>query len=505
MSSTGGPSSKPTASQKKEKKSKTQSASKSPQEKPKASGSGPSNDAPSKPLATNKKPVLRPVLDNPLKIEWPNIPLNVENNILAVAVQLLETVRPFHEQRSEAMRRAKTADRARGYKGKAVDQIEKRRSKKGKSVPTSESATTEGRVSSEGTASTLKRKREASVSGDESDESEESSGLPPSKRRKPDERSAPHDATAPLAPKRPEMLDHVVLGLNAVTKRLEAQSFALRSPSNSNLPQPRSASSEALPTAQSAHSDDDQPKKLAPLRLVLVCRTDVDSPTMIAHLPTLTASCNSAQRPPTQAHPSFPDVLIVGLPYGAESTLAEGAGLRRAAVVAFDTETPGLEERIAPLLPSIPILRAHWLAVAPAASASSGSSNHPGVKNQLVPTHVKHLRTTAPQDPKATKQKRTEEIRETKDRRRRGSKDSRATEGNSARARGGDKGGGKGEAGDGGGPGGSATIPKDKRAPSCHQKSKIEREKVTTEPRPKRTLEKVILRTGAPNPPERAG
>ncbi|KAG8918551.1 hypothetical protein FRC00_012358, partial [Tulasnella sp. 408] len=244
MSSTAGPSSNPTASQKKGKKSKNSSTQNAPQEKRKASGTGPANDAPSKPLATNKKAVLRPVLDNPLKIEWPSIPLNVENNILAVAVQLLETVRPYHEERSGATRRAKTANRARGYKGKSADQIEKRRSKKGKSVPASESATTEGGGGpSGGTASTRKRKREASASGDESDESqEEASSLPPPKRRKPDEQPEPHDGTNPLTPKRPDMLDHVVLGLNAVTKRLEAQSFALRSPSNGNLPPPRSAS-----------------------------------------------------------------------------------------------------------------------------------------------------------------------------------------------------------------------------------------------------------------------
>ncbi|KIO34001.1 hypothetical protein M407DRAFT_240858 [Tulasnella calospora MUT 4182] len=222
---------------------------------------------------------------------------------------------------------------------------------------------------------------------------------------------------------------------------------------------------------------------------------------MIAHLPTLTASCNSAQRAPMQVQLSFPDVLLVGLPYGAESTLAEGSGLRRAAVVAFDTETPGLEERLAPFLPSIPILRAHWLAIGPAASASGGSSNPPSAKNQLVPTHIKHLRTTAPQDVKGAKHKRTEEIREAKARRRAGPGSSQAIGGNRALVHG-DKGRGKGEAKEGGGVGTSARALKDKAAPSDRPKSKRRREKDKdkADPCPRRTLEKVILRTGAPIP-----
>ncbi|KAG8919259.1 hypothetical protein FRC01_001374, partial [Tulasnella sp. 417] len=469
----------------------------------KASGTGPANADTSKPLAPNKKAVLRPVLDNPLRIEWPNIPLNVENNILALAVQLLETVRLYHEQRSESMRRTKNSNRARSHKRKATDQIDERRSKKGKAVPASESATEKGGVSSEGTASTLKRKREASASDDESDESEEESSLPPPKKRKPDGPPGAQDGTVALAPTRPEMLDHVVFGLNAVTKRLEAQSFGLRSPSNKDLPPPSSASSEALHTAQSEHSEDDRRRKVAPLRLVLVCRTDIDSPTMIAHLPTLTAACNSAQRPQTEARPLFPDVLLVGLPYGAESTLAEGSGLRRAAVVAFDTETPGLEERLAGFLPSIPILRAHWLAVAPVAtaSASSGSSKHPSAKNPLAPTHIKHLKTTAPQDAKAAKQKRAEEIREAKARQRADRKNSQATGAGRPFVRG-DKGDGKGEAKEAVGVGTSATGPKDKSALPGRQKSKKERDESANK-RPRRTLEKVILRPGAPTP-ERA-
>ncbi|KAG8955673.1 hypothetical protein FRC04_007664 [Tulasnella sp. 424] len=280
-------------------------------------------------------------------------------------------------------REGKKSRRAHNYKRKTGGRIDK----KGKTVQVSE----EGSVVVEPTredgphslpsllvsdvlflleaATVLTRKRKRGTSAEEEgDESEEESVLPPSKKRKPDEESELQTGTAPLAPARPEMLDHVVFGLNAVTKRLEAQSFGLRSALNSILPS-ASATSGSPHTSQIAHSEGDRLEKVAPLRLVLVCRTDIDSPTMITHLPTLTAACNSVRLPHTEMQQSIPNVLLVGLPSGAESTLAESSGLWRAAVVAFDTETPELEERLAPFLPSVPILRAHWLTIAPIAPA----------------------------------------------------------------------------------------------------------------------------------------
>lgn len=40
--------------------------------------------------------------------------------------------------------------------------------------------------------------------------------------------------------------------------------------------------------------------------------------------------------------------------------------------------------------------------------------NHSATKIQLLPTHVKHLKTTAPKDAKAAKQKRVEEVQKVK-------------------------------------------------------------------------------------------
>lgn len=111
---------------------------------------------------------------------------------------------------------------------------------------------------------------------------------------------------------RPTILDHAIMGINEVTKRLERQSAALRQPI----------------TTENKH---------LPIRLVVVCRTDVDSPMMIAHLPILVAACNS--RPPSDdpTHSAiFPEVVMVGLPYGAEETLSAACGLKKVAAMAFD-------------------------------------------------------------------------------------------------------------------------------------------------------------------------
>ncbi|KAF7347696.1 Ribonucleases p mrp protein subunit pop3 kDa subunit [Mycena venus] len=83
---------------------------------------------------------------------------------------------------------------------------------------------------------------------------------------------------------------------------------------------------------------------------------------------------------------------------GAEATLAKAVGLRRIAVIAMDIDTPGLAA-FTSILDSVPTLTAPWL-TSQAASASPAQ--------QLIPTHVKHLRTTAPKDMKMAKLLRAE-------------------------------------------------------------------------------------------------
>ncbi|KAG8995731.1 hypothetical protein FRB94_008785 [Tulasnella sp. JGI-2019a] len=79
----------------------------------------------------------------------------------------------------------------------------------------------------------------------------------------------------------------------------------------------------------------------------------MDSLMMTAHLPILVAACNS-RADDAEHNTKFPEVVMVGLPYGAEAeeALSAACDLKKVVAVAFDTETPRLD-RIEQFLPSI--------------------------------------------------------------------------------------------------------------------------------------------------------
>ena len=122
-------------------------------------------------------------------------------------------------------------------------------------------------------------------------------------------------------PAPPEMLSKITLGVNEVTKRLEAQVAEYRQPTpgTNGTPETRKAS----------------------IRFIFACIEDVDPPSMIEHIPLLVASCNASR---SQSRPES-DMFLVPLPKNAEGNLTEAVGLRRAAVLALDvstTESPDL-------------------------------------------------------------------------------------------------------------------------------------------------------------------
>ncbi|KAG6910504.1 hypothetical protein DXG01_009923 [Tephrocybe rancida] len=155
-------------------------------------------------------------------------------------------------------------------------------------------------------------------------------------------------------------------GINEVTKRLEKQGrdqrVTLVSTSEpTNVPSP------------------------SPLRLILVCRADVNPPILVDHLPHLVAAYNSLR-------PDEP-IRLVPLPAGSELQLSQAIGLRRAAVLGFDSDCPDLAKDI---LTAVPALSATWL-------TSSTTTE------KFIPTHIKQVRTSAPKDLKTEKQRRKEE------------------------------------------------------------------------------------------------
>ncbi|KAG9123406.1 hypothetical protein FRC07_014979, partial [Ceratobasidium sp. 392] len=354
-----------------------------------------------------RRVVYKPVLENPYQVKWPSTPLNIQNSILACLADLLPDVAEYHLARQTASRKRKT-------EASFAKRQMKAQTSQSSQTPVPSSKNSKKRARDDDDTSEVKRTK---LSHDSTPKDTPRANLPATAKKKnlgsgvdksgnssSSSKSAKQSAqsqagartdqtnTRPKSPLEtiseaspastaipvPPLLKHCTFGINEVTKRLEA------------LAKP-TLTAEACPTSR--------PR----LRAVLVCRSDVDPPLLIAHLPILVATCNSSLSTDS-GDDKF--VKLVTLPMGAEHSLAEITGLRRVAVMALDAETPGLE-RLELLLSSLPALRETWLA------APSNSAQEPKV---LIPTHVKQLKTTAPKDMKAAKEKRKRELGEARER-----------------------------------------------------------------------------------------
>ncbi|KAH9837012.1 uncharacterized protein C8Q71DRAFT_756488 [Rhodofomes roseus] len=183
--------------------------------------------------ALERKVVFRSVLDNPFRVQWPSIPINIQNAILARFIDMVQGVSEYHVEREIRSRkrkssRAATTTRATkrprwAHKPRVVDGIV------AGSAPLEQSQTAD------------------SVTAD-----------------------GEHDVVKP----RPDVLNHLTFGINEVTKLLEKTS---RSYSRTTV----SASSTQEPPS------DDRP------RIILVCRGDVSPPALLQHIPHVVAACNT--------------------------------------------------------------------------------------------------------------------------------------------------------------------------------------------------------------------
>ncbi|KAG6841779.1 hypothetical protein C0991_007108 [Blastosporella zonata] len=179
------------------------------------------------------------------------------------------------------------------------------------------------------------------------------------------------------APDRPSVLNHLVVGINEVTKRLEEQVQSQR---------------VTLLTTKTSPNEPPPP----PLRLILVCRADINPPILVDHIPHLVAAYNSFR--PEES------IQLVPMQAGAELLLSQAIGLRRAAVLGFDSICPNLTT-ILDTVNAVPTLSATWLA-----------SSVP-LDSKFIPTHIKQVRTSTPRDLKAEKQRRKEDKALTKEKR----------------------------------------------------------------------------------------
>ncbi|CAA7265903.1 unnamed protein product [Cyclocybe aegerita] len=249
--------------------------------------------------AKEKKAVFKGVLDSPLRIQWPSVPLNLQNSILASIIQLLDGASNYFDQRSSLNRKRKRASK--------ISEVSPPQEKRRK-IAVDETMVP---VDSESNATPQ------TATNPDLDLCETVDDVSLTKK----------------VPEPPLLLHHLVYGINAVTKVLEIQV------QNAHRPVIFSVQEQAS-------------KNLTRLKYVFVCRADVDPPLLIDHLPHLVAAFNSNC-------PSKP-IKIVPLPKGSESTLAQTLGIRRAAVLAISTNYPE-QDGLLPLLDRIPVLSAQWL------------------------------------------------------------------------------------------------------------------------------------------------
>lgn len=178
----------------------------------------------------------------------------------------------------------------------------------------------------------------------------------------------------------PPVLEHLITGINAVTRALEAQLAAARTPIIiTNAPAPNNLQ----PTKDTTMT----PKQTSPhpkIKLIFICRADIDPPLLVAHIPPLVAAHNAISG-------AEDAIKLVPLPRGAEASLADALGLRRVAVLAVADSATGFG-LFGDLLSSVPTLTAPWRAPAPTL--------------KLAPTRVKQVRTSAPRDLKGAKEER---------------------------------------------------------------------------------------------------
>ncbi|KAF4573207.1 hypothetical protein EYR40_003710 [Pleurotus pulmonarius] len=263
----------------------------------------------------DKKAVFKSVLESPYRIQWPYVPLNLQNTILARLLSVLEGVSEYNSAKDKAHRHGKRARR---------DSNASRIRKK------------------------IKAHDQTAVQTDAISDMVVD--------------SASTDAVA--VPPKPPILDHIVVGINEITRRLETQIRDLRTAVK--------VSSKEIQSLSDSRRE---------IKLIFVCRDDIDPQLLISHIPHLIGTYNSAR-------PSEP-IKTVALPKDSEGTLANVMGLRRAAILAFDAECPTIDE-FQSLLQPISAIAAPWLTAG----------------DELVPTHIKQLRTSAPADMKASKEQR---------------------------------------------------------------------------------------------------
>ncbi|GAA5834948.1 hypothetical protein JCM11251_002069 [Rhodosporidiobolus azoricus] len=215
---------------------------------------------------------------------------------------------------------------------------------------------------------------------------------------------------------------------------------------------PTAANQPPASTSTSATSHFQAPPTIPLVDLIFVCKPDINPPSLVAHLPGMVAAANGVgealsallaaeegreekeggikaekmqvddakqggdaggrKRPPTRT------VLLVPLDVGAEARLGDALALRRVAAIGVSSSAPGASSLLS-LLKSVSALntplRAPWLVPHLLHPLPPSKSAKPSAAAIYVPTTIKHLRTSAPLNPKAASVEKKRKRREKKE------------------------------------------------------------------------------------------
>ncbi|GAA5992077.1 hypothetical protein JCM10908_000730 [Rhodotorula pacifica] len=238
----------------------------------------------------------------------------------------------------------------------------------------------------------------------------------------------------------------------------DARRFVAKSKSTLLPAQPPTSTSDTDITATSSFSEPQPtpPPTVPFVDLVFVCKPDINPPSLVAHLPSMVAAANGVQTAldsvllggaskqegsegmqvdetpaaatreeggggqarPTK-RPEMRPVLLVPLDVGAERRLADALGLRRVAAIGLSSILPATSKLHA-LLQSHKIqpLSTPWLVpylLHPHAPPPIREPLSSASASRFAPTTIKHVKTSAPLNPRAGVQRKKEERKQKKE------------------------------------------------------------------------------------------
>ncbi|WVQ91329.1 hypothetical protein IAS59_005127 [Cryptococcus gattii] len=378
------------------------------------------------------KDVQKAVLASPLTIPWPDVPRHLQTTVVHLLRELIPSdVAGYHVSRARCHNKAKRAKRV--QKAKEV------------------------KASSEQSDSSERADQEQAEKAADEDAAMEDLESSEGQKQK---QSSDNLETELKRPERPEILSHLVLGINEVIKSIEHQIGSLKTQImimgdalNGDQPGKPNASN-FLPTAprspSPSNSDDEATEgqsqsvlsPSAPVNFIIIPLLSINPQSLVSPILQYCATYNAYVYQHTQLakilrtrlkKSQWTDVIgdereeIAVVPLGAvEKDLADMVGLRRLACLALRKSHPNIE-RARTLLPksilrpprfsvTLPIptstLKIHTCATPSVSKSETSKGNQAPIPHvHYVPLHVKGIQTKMPVDNASKKAKRLQEVR----------------------------------------------------------------------------------------------